>query len=612
MNSSFIKKCLLCAAAVCTLGGTLSAQTTEKARLGYCVDRTGGGLIAQTDQPAEYHAAIRLPNRIMSKYVGGKITTIDFAITEKVGNMMTVFITRELSKTPIVSQQVYDFQAGWNSIKLNKPYTVKEGDDLYVGYIFYTTNQSINAKVITFEFDKGQTPGVNFYGDNGRWYDLQPTVEYDLSIRAYVEADNLPHQDVQVTNLQAADIIGQNVPTSAEFKVWNFGLDTVENLDIEVSANGEVFNKQHLEGVFVEHNAELLVRVDDISFPEEGNNNLEVKVTKVNGHDDSDMRDNTADKNVFAAKEGAIPARRHVLFEQFSSEEDQNKAAADVLYAPIADDAEKAIWIQHHIDDRFTLDKANDYARFFDNNRIFYPAVLVDRNIFSGMEEKGPAYFVGYAETAESMVKSSLSIPSYIAPKVALSYNRETRKLHIEATGEASVKEMPYQQDLRLTVYVVEDGIEANAPTAQEAYTHNGVVRAIVGESCWGEPIDVSSYNFSKTYDVDVDESWNADNLRVVAVVSNYNATDNTQLQVYNSAQQTVAEATGIADATTNSDNPEIWVVDGRVQVAAGHQLLGVYDLSGKRSPESRLTPGIYVVSTTDGTTTHHQKIIVR
>lgn len=610
MNNLFTKVLIAVFLAINTVFGAY-AQEIEKARLGYCVDKIGSGLIAQTDQPSEYHAAIRLPKNILQKYVGNKITTIDFAILQKPGREMTLFIAHELGGEPLVSQSITDFNTGWNSIRLKRPYTIRENDELYVGYVFYTEQSTANAQVITFDGVPGRTDKVNYYGDRGIWNEVNPQVNYDLAIRAFVEGENLPHNDVQIHTLSSYDFIIQNTPTSAKATIWNFGLDEVTSMDVEILANGKVFDTKNLRNISVPHNTEVTINIDDVKFPEEGNNSIEVKVLKVNGIEDSDLSDNYAKHDLFAAKEGATPAKRMVLLEQFSSETDKTGQMADELYAEAIAESEDVIWIKHHIDDKFALDKTKQYKHFFDNNRLFYPALMADRNIFDNMLEFGPAYFVNYQSVAEDMIKISREVPSYITPALALNYDEVSRRLSIVASGEAGVKEMPFQKNLRLTIYLVEDKIKSNTQAGSSEYVHNGVVRSIVTESSWGDEIDVSSYSFEKKYEVILDKDWNVDNIRVVAVVSNYDEKNKRQLQVYNTACSSI-KSVGINDIENDNKEPGIWVVDGYVQVENGYTLLDIYNLSGNIMGNTCLTPGIYIVKTTNGTDVYHQKIIVR
>lgn len=601
-------------AGVLAISTTFSAfaQGTEKARLGYCVDKIGSGLIAQTDQPSEYHAAIRLPQSILKKYVGSKITTIDFAILQKPGNEMTLFISRELGGQALVTQSVTDFNTGWNSIKLNRPYTIRENDDLYVGYVFYTNESTMNAQVITFDGVPGRTDGVNYFGDRGIWNEVSPLIDYDLAIRAFVEGKNLPHNDIKIHKLISNDFIVQNYPTSAQIRMWNFGLDEVNSMDVEISANGKIFDTKRLKNISVPHNTEVSIDVNGVKFPEEGNNSIEVKVVKVNGKEDMDPSDNYAEHKLFAAKEGAEPVKRLVLLEQFYSELDETGPAADVLYSNAIGEDNDIVWIKHHIDDKFTLNASKPYKYFFDNNHIFYPALLADRNIFDGMPEFGPAYFVNYQSVAEDMMNVCRQIPSYIAPTLTLDYDEATRNLSIKASGKAGVKEMPFQKSLRLTIYLVEDGVKSDTQTGESEYVHDGVVRSIVNESCWGDEIDITSYAFEKNYEVTLDKEWNPNNIRVVAVVSNYDAKDKRQLQVYNTTYRHITTS-GIDEVVSNDGKkPSVWVVDGYLQVENGYRLLSVYDLSGSEIKDSSLAPGIYVVRTTDGTSVFVQKIIVK
>ena len=226
--------------------GGLSAQ--NNVTLGYCGDELGGTVIAQDPNPNEFGAAILLPKEILNKYVGSEINRIDFAIGEKSCEVMTVFITKELGGKALVTNKVVKFDAGWNTVNLKKSYTIQKDDELYIGYSFYTTPETTSAGVMQFELNKGAYPGVNWYSQNNKWWKFDHNVlDYNLSIRAFAEGNELPKTDVGTRDMVSPKMVIQNKPADYSFKIRNFGTETVNNLKFNILANGNVFDVKELK-----------------------------------------------------------------------------------------------------------------------------------------------------------------------------------------------------------------------------------------------------------------------------------------------------------------------------------------------------------------------------
>lgn len=614
MNKMFLRTILLSCLTILLTLGELSAQ--EPIRLGYCETETDRAMYSSDGEPAEFGAAILLPAKYLKKYAGDKINRIDFAVGEKVGHMMTVFVTRELGGTPIVTKTIYEYDKGWNTVVLPKSVNIKGTEDLYVGYVFYTDENSIYAQVIMFDKYKGATPGVNWYSKNNNWW-VVPTqsINYDLCIRAYAEGDNRPTNDVGVRNLVNYDIVTQNKPTDFTMRMRNYGVDSVENVTIEIKANDEVFATKTLSDLTLGHNDEMEVKVDNVLFPIEGNNTIKVDVVKVNGGDDTEKSDNNLQNAIYAIKEGAQPCERKILFEEFTSEIDPLAATADTLYGQAIATRNDVIWVKHHIEeDKFMLDEEKPYKFLFDDEKMFYPAVMVDRNIFNGLGEIGPAYFVQYGEVAEGMMMNSAYIPSYIAPSINISCAENGGLVNFTVSGNAQVREMPFQKSLRLTVYAVEDSIITTTQAGVPEFKQNGVIRKILSSSCWGDEIDISNYTFNKEYSLEISPEWNESNMRIVAFVNNYDEYNKGNCTVYNSVESRIYTAGIKVVNTSGNDNiaPRVWYLGNQIQVENGYKLIGVYDLSGKNVNEYNLVSGMYIIKVSDGKNIYNLKYIIK
>ena len=589
-----------------------TAQTAERVRMGYCDDKIGGGLVAQTDQPAEFGAAIRLPNSTLQKYAGAKLSEIDFAVGGRVGEMMTIIITRELGGKPIYTQNYYDMAAGWNKVTLKKPYTIKANDDLYVGYIFYCNANDVNEEVIKFEYDPGLTSGMNYISQDNHWMATPESIDFDLCIHAYAEGPDLPHTDVGIVSLTGSDIIRQNSSSKFKFKIKNFGVDEVNHINLELIANGDIFSQQSLSDISLPNNHEIELNIDDLKFPEEGNNELTVRICDVNHTQDSDASDNEHSKPIYAVREQGQPVPRQVLFEEFTTETDELSITADSIYSSSQELSDKAIWVKHHTDDPYELPWESPYALFFDNHRMFHPAIMTDRTTFGGMKEQGPAYFLSTADEVDVLIEACHNTPSFITPSVEHQYDASTGKLHLTVNGRAEVKEMPFQTDLRLTVYIVEDHVHTLTQKGASEYFHNGIIRTTPCDNCFGDPIAITDYSFTKEYTVNIPHEWNPDHLRIVAFVSNYDARDSSKQWIYNATEQNILTSSISSPEHSGHRPPVVYTSQGNLIVEPGYHLLGIYHLSGTQVSSSHLEAGFYLVRTTDGSNVYTSKIAVR
>ena len=169
---------------------------------------------------------------------------------------------------------------------------------------------------------------------------------------------------------------------------------------------------------------------------------------------------------------------------------------------------------------------------------------------------------------------------------------------------------MPLQTDLRLTTWLVEDKIESTQQAGKASFTQNGVLRAVLSGSAWGDNLDISNYDFEKNYTVDVDPKWNVANMRIVSFVSNYEA-NVLKRGLYNSTQAAVAGTSGINSQANSADNKTISVVNGSVILPQGYHLVGIYDMAGRRISTNQLGYGLYIVNATDGQNVITQKISI-
>ena len=339
----------------------------------------------------------------------------------------------------------------------------------------------------------------------------------------------------------------------------------------------------------------------------------------MNGEKDPYTSDNTLSRLGYCIKEGSKAVARKVLFEQFTSEGYDGIPAADEMYASVfdeRDDKDDFVWVKHHrnykgVQDQFVIDEDDDYEELYGKaKRPFVPAVCFDRLPISGMEDPGPAYFVDYEEQMGTILSAVKQEPSFV--QLNIDNKLEGKKLDIKVSGHAGVCEMPMQDELRLTTWLVEDNIKS---TEQEgatgsSYVQDGVLRKVLSSSAWGDKLDITKYDFEKNYSVDLQDGWNVDNMRVVTFVSNFN-TDALKRRVYNTQQLACTKTTGITNTTAEAQRP-FFVVGGVVVANQGFRVVEVCDIAGRKVSAHNLGAGLYIVKATDGERVYTQKVIVK
>ncbi|MDO4723049.1 Omp28-related outer membrane protein [Porphyromonas circumdentaria] len=606
-----------------TESSTANALRAEdnKIRLGYASEEPGGTFKSQVSEgPLDFGAAVLLKGNILNKYAGSKLTDIEFYRSLEQGQLasFSVFVTKDIGagiSNFLHVQRVDNLKEGaWNRIKLSKEITIEQNTPLYIGIIMSYTN----ANMPSIQVSKGaglREAGVNFFLDRNVWYllDKHP-IDYNFAIVAYATEEHAPLNDVGIRRFEMSDFVMQNSPTPASFLLRNYGKSNVKTVTLSAKSDDVEFQKIVIDTLDLRTGSEARINMDGILFPKEGNHNIDLSLISVNGKQDEDDTDNSFEKDLFVIKEGKGAFFKRVLFEQFTSERHKNMPIADSLYAvSINKKKSEVVWIKHHIyEDAYALPYVSDLiSAFFENSKSFLPAIAVNRDIYSAFTgERGPAYFINGESFVDMMINTALTFPAFISIEGDVEWQESSNELDIVIRGESAANELPFATDIRLSVYLVEDKILSKTQTGKKEYIQNGVVRAIVSPSVWGEEISLSEYKYQKAYRVKLNPEWKKENLRVVAFVSNYSY-DPTKIRVHN------ADAFGIkgwssAEKLVEAATPKVWYSSDAVQATEGFEVMAVYDLSGRRHASTHLASGTYVVQLSNGYTQTACKLLVK
>lgn len=589
--------------------------------LGWCRTSYGQSFIVtrSDNDPHVLSGAVYFPKEVLKKFKGDQIKYVDFAVQPKRGSRVTVFVSTDLMGGYYqVSGTTTEWQEGWNRCALNSAYTITGDEDLYVGYMV-NVGPDEDLQTVSYDNSGDAENGYNFVGIDGDWFSAAGLSNY-MRIRAIIDGDSRPNNDVQVVKIDSQeDYVEQNKGTwNPTLWVRNWGKEPVTSLHVQALVDGQVVSEIDTDDDFeLAEGERSTVSVNGLRFNTPGTYEVTLKVTKVNGKDDPDMSDNTASRTIFCLAEGAKNYTHNVLFEHFTSEHYNEAYKADSLYNKVFGARKDIIWVHHHravlgVNDKLAVKGEDVYNRLYGGTEPFMPGVCADRRIFSDPSSTGPAYFVATADDTEGMIYGAKTQLTYVGLDIDVSKSADGKTVNATVSGTAATPKLQQQTDLRLTVWLVEDCVKSDTQEGVDGtYVHNGVLRRMVTDA-WGEPLDLSSLEFSRSYEIPVDEGWNVDNMRVVAFVSNYDSDSYRNLQVYNSAQTFVDPNTAISDLGATAA-PAVAVKDGQVVViGSGYELKSVCDLSGRTVQPSHVTPGIYVVTISNGKSNYTQKLYVK
>lgn len=629
-------------------GMRLGPSETYKSIGKYCIPVSQ----VEEDTPVSHTMcqAIRLPASLLNKYVGCKIDSIEVVLGARTGNGLapddeavegvkrgnglTAFVCKDLDKViegdVLTSVSTQDYASGYNKFKFNNSVTIEKDQDLYLGYyITLTPGENLDAVafddpiVMGYSGEKGNSfIALDFYWQSNSSFPTavngQPYY-MNAAIRGIASGDKFPDGDVGLISLSSGNdyYVECNSPATYQAKIRNYSPETVKSMEFSVSVNGKESDNVVLNDLNVPSHEITTIDVPGVKINHEGNLDVKLTVKKVNGVDDSDVADNEMTSSSFAYREGGQILRRNVLLEQFTSEGYSEAEFVDESYKEFLADQSNVIWVKHHVKtkggfiDQFVTDFEKKYVSLYGGASTFFPAACFDRMKFLGMQDPGPAYFVESNVAFEAMLGNVNLIPSFAELNVRPKHNEADNTITVKVNLNTQANVMPGQTDLRLTTWLVEDGIVSTEQKGVSGeYIQDGVIRAVLSEDVWGDKVDISSYSASKEYSIAVDPKWNLANMRVVSFLSNYDPS-NKVYQLYNSRESKVQVSSGISSVVRTPDSM-VTVTDGNVEAINGNTLVGVHDLSGRSFTGKNLPKGMYIVTVSDGKQQSAVKVVVK
>lgn len=267
-----------------------------------------------------YDVAIQVKNEAV---VGSYIESITFPLmaTEGISNIK-VWLSSQLriedgkNIPDLVSVDVTDAEAGFVTVKLDKPYIIPE-EGVYVGYSLTIDDASkeVNKNPIAVFM---QPNAGGFYLHTGReflkWLNLSELMGMSSAIQVTLGGSKIADNAAAPQENETSYVM-VNAPIEQQVTVVNHGAEGIKSLDIDYVLGGGLTGSQHIDldepvdGFFGQSTT---VPVLLPSIPTRGTYGLEVTVSKVNGEENADLAP-TAQSTVVVLN--SVPKKRTVMEE---------------------------------------------------------------------------------------------------------------------------------------------------------------------------------------------------------------------------------------------------------------------------------------------------------
>lgn len=557
------------------------AAYADDISLGYCDGNNVSGELSGMSA-----VAIRLPSDEFPMYHGSRIIGVRVGLGENCDKGVNVFLRDRLDGADIYTYKTGALYKGWCDVLFDESLDYP-ASDLVVGY----------------EVASGVRPGVSAVAgytspdgclvlENGRWIDYTSQGVSPLCLQLLVAGDSYAVNDAALLTVDGL-VTGNGKPFELTGIIRNNTNSILREVDLTLDADGEMREgKASVADV-------LPGEVGSFTFPVEGIDRsgkyeCKVGIDAVGGNPDEYDFNNECGVSIRFVDELVT---RKVLVEEFTGQNCPNCPAGKERIGDAMKGLDNVVMVAHHTgfgNDDLTA-TGSTMLHFFYNDpsgSTYAPAVMIDRVQYSG--NPGPVCQIGEPEEIRSRILARQKRPAEVALTLKRDYDPSARTLKIQ-TAVKQVEGMEVGGNPVINIMLIENGIIAYQRPNYNDYQHDEVNRLFVTDAL-GDPLQLSvTDSVYATYELTVNDSWNVDNMEIVAFVSNYDSANCNNCMVYN------AESCALVG---NDNIPGSGVGD---TVATEKRISGIYSISGVLL--NSMQPGVNIIRYTDGTT---RKVIVK
>ena len=593
------------------------------------LDLSGTGGLGVPNAPGKLEAGVALTPNELGKAVGGQITKVRFGLACSVGASKVSIYPLDLYSgqlyQSVSEQEVSTTVEGWNDVTLSTPVTIEDGMSYLISfeYIQKSTNTAESYPLLTdgkFTSNIGDY-GFMIYGDLNKnnqpaWFTMSPQYG-NLCIQAVVKGGSYSDDDISIVGGVPQTIYqkGGNMDVSMSLK--DLGNKQASSYTLNVELDNNVVEQLKTPVALSSQAATYTYTFkvpEDLSVAEP--HKLTISVADINGTKPTVNTDDDSfsiDFNVYGTED--VVGKQKTLVEQFTSAGCPNCPYGYNFLNALNAKRNDLAWVAIHTDFGSVKD---DYTTTEGDNLVvlevsvfpsasFNRAYIAEPNLNSNGTTAinigiNDSYVDSYSTAFSNMIDNiNSSIPAFASVNIATTYDKATKKLKINVSGEGNNNVKSILKDDVVCVYLTEDGLtglQLSGSNRIPNYPHDHVLRDVVSAN-FGDAINWTGANtYSNEYEVTLDNSWNADNMNVIAFISrpvkiegNYITSNVNDVWVSNTNMVKVGETTGIQKPV---------ITTGEVKEVARYAIDGTQ----LNAPAK----GINIVKMSDGTT---RKVVV-
>lgn len=575
----------------------------------------------------EMKLAIQIPAEYIKKISGNKLTAVMIGAGYETGKNLQLFLTYNLEDTPFYTQDIKLTSRKWSTITLTTPYEI-EDKEFFIGYSL--TSGTNTSTYYPIGLDAGP---VNQYGDwvarkndqsEFEWMHLGESGYTNVCIKGIIEGESVPQYDLSLENIDIKEFVVPNESFQMTGIVRNIASQPITSFDLnyQIGNAAPVTVPYTIENGIENINTHSFT-IDDIKIPEEGNYPIKVTVSNPNYKTDEDESDNLINQKVICTTKST---KRKVLLEHFTTAVCQNCPRAHTLLESVLGDNENVIWVAHHsgfYTDDFTIRASEIFLWFYNDNYVFAPAIMFDRTNLSeygaqgygNVPAPGPVFSPSNNSIIEKTLNARLEAPAYVTVNIGGEFNKENNELSVTVSGEAITGDLP--DNVHMNLFLIEDGLVGRQTGGGNNYTHNHVIRVNLSD-VWGDKITLNEGNYQKTYTTQLNSEWKAENMKVVAFLSNYNLKDANKSYVYNAEAAQLSSLIGgssieqikTADIRLYNVNENVFI-EGSYDEATVYRVDGTIVKQVKDTDHFSLENGMYLIKVRSNNATSTHKVMV-
>jgi hypothetical protein len=447
--------------------------------------------------------------------------------------------------------------------------------------------------------------------------------EFDSEEFVFGIGGGCPSEEISIEEITMAEYgsPGADIPVSGIVK--NLGTSNLTSYDVTYNVDGGAdVATYNVTGANVSIGATHEFTHDiPVNLGADGNYVINVTVSNPNGVADG-TDNNTMSHNLMLSSSAVT---RTVLLENFTTAVCPNCPPAHDNIANWLSGESNVIWIAHHAGyytDDFTVPENTELLTYYNAGGSTYaPAIMLDRKFLSPDGDPGPVFFPASTYTP-GLIDDRLNTPAFISLEITGIFNPTSRELDVDVNGTFHGD---FSSDLRLGLYIMEDGLEGTQSGATGTYIHDHVMRDAISGT-FGDDVFTSTLTddtFSENFTYTIDGSWDENECTLIAWVSKWDSDVNNRevLQAAKAELMTLVSVNTAFD--TNLDiypNPSTGILkitnasEADIQIInqLGQVVLNINDAKNLNLVDlSDMPNGTYIVKVIQNETVSTAKILL-